>query len=805
MVTPPRVGTLYPTYRSKFGPKYNTVPNVAGWTVSQVIKLGVRAGGFGAAAGIAALFYTSGIPRIQKDILQKIPILGNQFVKEVHPADNTKGKHSIMKAIEAYVDGLNLLSIVVLYTLLWLITPRLPNPTPSGPKTNKLYDGLMRVSYSIIFIVGWAWCSNVMSHVEEPYLDEVFHIPQAQKFCQGRWTEWDDKITTPPGLYVLSKYYLAMMLRPECSVLDLRGVNIIAIIGLGILATHCRHLIETRRNDAKSSAPPVVLSFYSIHTGWNIALFPVLFFFSGLYYTDVVSTLSVLVAYYHHLRRVREGRSSFLSDLTTIILGVVTLTMRQTNVFWVVVYMGGLEAVSAVKSLRPAPAKKPEFGTLLDCAKYYGWRYSLGDIHDPPLNTAWPDDLVVSALSIGVAAIFNPFRVLKKVWPHITIMGLFAGFVAWNGGVVLGDKSNHVATIHLAQMLYIWPMFAFFSFPLFLPSAISILRFAHGLFTSVFGTASTKETSKVSTKNPTTGANKDEPTKKSPQVSAAYALLQTIVGNKLYQLALTPFLIALTLLVVKFNTIIHPFTLADNRHYMFYVFRYTIRRPGLFRYYLVIPYTFARWLCWDALSGCGQGGFLSDHTQDCSGQYSHLRPGPFDNSPFSAASSQSRPEKPPSTDALQSEVASEKEGEDAKYHPYALIKLDEPTSNSTEPTSSSTAILLLLATTLSLMTAPLVEPRYFILPWVFWRLLIPAWKVHEHAVTHPVLRKLEGLPIVGAPVRFSKKFDVRLVLETLWFILVNLVTMYIFIAKPYKWRDENGRILDGGRMQRFMW
>uniref|UniRef100_L2GI32 Alpha-glucosyltransferase alg-10 n=1 Tax=Colletotrichum fructicola (strain Nara gc5) TaxID=1213859 RepID=L2GI32_COLFN len=136
MVTPPRVGTLYPTYRSKFGPKYNTVPNVAGWTVSQVIKLnlntlfrsaghprsrpkagaghglrfsgatrrwkttylesqvltfyfsGVRAGGFGAAAGIAALFYTSGIPRIQKDILQKIPILGNQFVKEVHPADN---------------------------------------------------------------------------------------------------------------------------------------------------------------------------------------------------------------------------------------------------------------------------------------------------------------------------------------------------------------------------------------------------------------------------------------------------------------------------------------------------------------------------------------------------------------------------------------------------------------------------------------------------------------------------------------------------------------------------------------------
>jgi hypothetical protein len=33
--------------------------------------------------------------------------------------------------------------------------------------------------------------------------DEVFHIPQAQAYCKGRWGHWDDKITTPPGLYVL--------------------------------------------------------------------------------------------------------------------------------------------------------------------------------------------------------------------------------------------------------------------------------------------------------------------------------------------------------------------------------------------------------------------------------------------------------------------------------------------------------------------------------------------------------------------------------------------------------------------------
>lgn len=41
-------------------------------------------------------------------------------------------------------------------------------------------------------------------------------------------------------------------------------------------------------------------------------------------------------------------------------------------------------------------------------------------------------------MSVAVAVLYNPLRVLKQVWPHITIMAAFAGFVAWNGGVVLG-------------------------------------------------------------------------------------------------------------------------------------------------------------------------------------------------------------------------------------------------------------------------------------------------------------------------------------------------------------------------------
>ena len=38
----------------------------------------------------------------------------------------------------------------------------------------------------------------------EAYMDEIFHVPQAQAYCRGEWRHWDDKITTLPGAYVVA-------------------------------------------------------------------------------------------------------------------------------------------------------------------------------------------------------------------------------------------------------------------------------------------------------------------------------------------------------------------------------------------------------------------------------------------------------------------------------------------------------------------------------------------------------------------------------------------------------------------------
>jgi alpha-1,2-glucosyltransferase len=136
-------------------------------------------------------------------------------------------------------------------------------------------------------------------------------------------------------------------------------------------------------NELRISAPDIL-------TGINIALFPVLFFFSGLYYTDPSSTLVVLLAYANHRTRIGTDPPAFLNNVYSFLLGVVALGFRQTNIFWVVIYMGGLEVVHAIKALDPEPVETPKSRVVSEQIKFYTWRYCLGDIHDPPLSLAQP-------------------------------------------------------------------------------------------------------------------------------------------------------------------------------------------------------------------------------------------------------------------------------------------------------------------------------------------------------------------------------------------------------------------------------
>lgn len=277
-------------------------------------------------------------------------------------------------------------------------------------------------------------------------------------------------------------------------------------------------------------------------------------------------------------------------------------------------------------------------------------------------------------------------------------------------------------------MLYIWPFFAFFSAPLFVPQLLNLVGTVYQTFA-----------------------------------------FQNVLSIRM---AITAFVgcsaLAVALLVVRFNTIIHPFTLADNRHYVFYVFRYSILRAWWIRYALAPVYVFCGWMCWGALQGTEE---------------SHPAQGKWIQSPFIATS-------PKTPRTARSNTGKKPYSQEGKAE--ANLEVESP------PTS--TVLILLLATSLSLMTAPLVEPRYFILPWVFWRLLVPATPV-------PSLFSPSAAATQSKQSRQSSNSNYVPILcfETAWFILINAATMYIFVTKPFYWRAPDGTLQDGGQVQRFMW
>ncbi|KAK4632359.1 Cytochrome b-c1 complex subunit 10, mitochondrial [Fulvia fulva] len=75
-------------YKSPYGPQYKNTVNFYGVNAQALGRAGIVAGAFGVSAGVFALFFFDGVPRVQKDIIQKIPFVGKFFINEIPPEDN---------------------------------------------------------------------------------------------------------------------------------------------------------------------------------------------------------------------------------------------------------------------------------------------------------------------------------------------------------------------------------------------------------------------------------------------------------------------------------------------------------------------------------------------------------------------------------------------------------------------------------------------------------------------------------------------------------------------------------------------
>ena len=298
-------------------------------------------------------------------------------------------------------------------------------------------------------------------------------------------------------------------------------------------------------------------------------------------------------------------------------------------------------------------------------------------------------------------------------------------------------------------MIYIWPYFAFFSWPLIyrqvLPATIRPLRFPAAL----------------------------------PRKVVSCTIM------------------AVMLLVIHYNTIVHPFTLADNRHYMFYVFRILLRHPSI-KYLAVLIYYTCAWAVLSALGGRPTGRQASDQ-EPSSKKRKVPREEPFppspqlDTSPVKRTKSRERSLSSSPLPAFGPRMTEIPQQDGISPTPPKKRRKRSPGHR------ASFILIWFLATSLSIITTPLVEPRYLIVPWMIWRLHIatPRPKKDDEKKPDGTGEKLKLSKACKAVL--YKRHDHRLWLETLWFLSINLATGYIFLYWGFEWVQEPGRV------QRFMW
>lgn len=520
--------------------------------------------------------------------------------------------------------------------------------------------------------------------IKLPYLDEVFHIPQTQLYCKAALkgeslleVPWDPKITTPPGLYILGQTYAEYMPRmflnylagenhDPCGTTALRSLNFIgtALVFPAVVT----YIQRVRKSDTYLEKQAGTLM--------PLIMFPLMWFFGFLYYTDVWSTVFVVMSLAVVLvdsNAETDRTMKIMRRAYAAVLSAISVAFRQTNILWAgYIAVTALEEEHRYRIAKMVEKEKVEEeklnaelneaiskGKVTEDLKKKVTENKFAKYKKPPTVKYEPKSL---AKQIKSAPDFAQFLYTALVTPSITIpFGLvalgFAGFLHENGGIALGDKENHLFTINIAQLFHFALHVVFFTGP------FVFVGFHLKPYLAYIG--------------------------KNPLVTLFSV---GAIGAAVFYLTADP----------------HPFTLADNRHFTFYIWRRFIQpsRDSLaFALLIAAPiYHTGFWLLWP----------------------------------------REETDLPPTRDVV---------------------------TGRTIPGTTYARVFYAVAVIGSLVPSPLLEPRYYILPYIIWR------------------------------ARHYRRVENKLqpILEVAWYLIVNLGVSYLFLYRPFEWASEPGVL------QRFMW
>lgn len=311
------------------------------------------------------------------------------------------------------------------------------------------------------------------------------------------------------------------------------------------------------------------------------------------------------------------------------------------------------------------------------------------------------DFLFSTPTSLTLALLRHPTSFLLSTAPYALVLFSFSVFIVWNDfSIVLGDKSAHQPTLHIPQLYY----FSLFTLASSWPLLVSP-EFVKRFWADNVG---------VWVKLPWMGrrgrgrkANRKLP----PAFAAAFptaVISRAPIIIHWGTLLKTALALVVILVTIKKNTYLHPYLLADNRHFVFYIFRRTILAHPAIRYLLAPVYLASVWTVYDALSRSGVVSVV-----------------------------------------------------------WVWVW--------------SVAVLG------TLVTAGLVEGRYFIAAWVLWRLHVERLVEDEASSEEEKKRKLWATMAWGRWM------------ETVGFVAVDAGVLWVFLNWGFEWESERGKV------QRFMW
>jgi alpha-1,2-glucosyltransferase len=233
----------------------------------------------------------------------------------------------------------------------------------------------------------------------------------------------------------------------------------------------------------------------------------------------------------------------------------VSIIFRQNNVMWVCFTLGtaivrDVEAAHGVDLVR-TPAGGGKTGGK---AKANDDAVAADDADadaDAAASAAGGSGSPLAVVLVRFVAVLwrERVRLLLRFWAFLLLLLAFAAFVVVNGSVVVGDKSNHEAVLHFAQL----PYFAVF--------AAALLGLELAAPAAVLGACSALRR----------------------QLGTALGVLQAAAAAGLLAGG-----------VAKFS-LTHKFLLADNRHYPFYLWQKFFRKHALAKFLPLPVYLYCAW------------------------------------------------------------------------------------------------------------------------------------------------------------------------------------------------------------------